>query len=339
MNIGLEVSLVRWGFNGLMHILCKCVGHGIEFDTVYYMNGCTSIVYVVSAIVVLAIALSLEPSANSKSWQDIDDDTTGPYISSVCFKGGDSVGRPTFRIESEQLWDTRLYLICLIVVFFLLSAGFQSYQCFNYDKYKRKTESNDVNILRYVEYSISASVMMVAIATTLMIFDVFTHILLFTCTFLCMLLGMIADYARRFIELMESSMAVAGEHQFVCIRDANRIKWLAHTLAWVAILVPYLGVLVVSYVRTSLKKWDCLSNSNLPTDMAPTREGVHVIIITQFTLFCLFGIVQIVQFNSKCSSREDRTTVGLRTEYQYIILSLTAKSLLVWIAARNFVFL
>jgi hypothetical protein len=125
-----------------------------------------------------------------------------------------------------------------------------------------------------------------------------------------------------------------------CIRDGGRLMWGLHFMGWVAIMVPYLAVFMVAYFNTGYRGWDCLKNVGDDTEMVPWP--ITLIIISQFFLFSSFGVVQVVQFyvswDDGPRTAEVRKKIGISTEMAFIILSLTAKSLLGWVAATQIIF-
>jgi hypothetical protein len=336
--------------------------HG-RSDTIYYLNIFTATIHLISGVTIRIIADQLDPTPPIVP----RDNTATPYLPAVCFDLDDDEGRPQFQIEPQSVAETRPYLTALVVTFFFLSAGFQYAQSWEKDKYIRRVTTNDVNILRYVEYSLSASVMMVLIACAVSVYDVFTHILIFTCTFLCMMLGLVADFIRVLRRTMHSvlepddgeqdekdgqeSQVFFGpelsrlstdqrDHLTECIRDGGRLMWGLHFMGWVAIMVPYLAVFMVAYFNTGYRGWECLEKVGDDVEMVPWP--ITLIIISQFFLFSSFGVVQLVQFYASWRdgprTAEYREKIGINTEMAFIILSLTAKSLLGWVAATQIIF-
>ena len=338
----------------------------LTFERIYKLNFFTAFVHAVSALVVLINSKGVKPTAPG-----LEDDATGPYLPAVCFRSRLSNGRlPLFFVEPEVAWELNGYVTVLITIFFTLSAVFQTIQGINKSTYKYRVESNGTNFLRYIEYSFSASIMMVCIASTLMIFDLYIHVLVFTCTFTCMMLGLVADCLRtnaRQLEQVLEKCPLLKDHDCYCFMKIQETKdqlkelmWKTHYLGWVAMLVPYLFVFAISYFRTVYRNWGCLDL--LPAGTSATPPWVHAVVISQFLLFACFGLVQFLQFrdnhigiyatikswfweippSSKDLAYEDKVQenkrIGLKTEFAFVILSLTAKSVLGWIVAGNLLF-
>jgi len=320
----------------------------VRFETIYTLNIVAATVHAVSGFVVFGRAFYMQPMTLPSGYETVGNQAIGPYLPAVCFRSRGSNGiPPLFFVEPQLTWDLKVYTAVLVTMFFLLSAGFQAFQAINKDAYRQRVESNGTNFLRYIEYSFSASVMMVCVATTLMIFDLFTHMLIFTCTFTCMLLGLLADCLRTNARQLQS---VLRDHPTITIiintvDELNELKWKTHYLSWATFLKPYVLVYGVSYFRTVYRAWDCLDG--LPTNEPTTPVWVHVVVVSQFVLFSCFGVVQYLQFNaipdtisikSLHQELEDDKRIGTTTEFSFIFLSLTAKSILGWLVAGNFLF-
>lgn len=368
----------------------------ISFDHLYYFNLFTATIHLISGVSIWVMASLLDPVSPSISASSRN--STGPYLPAVCFDpppGSPQMSnatdmnhtnmnhttmnlttmnetiafvrgsRPRFYIEPEPFAEARDYIATIVVMFFLLSAIFQYTQCIFKTAYKQRIEVNGVNELRYVEYCLSASLMMILIACVVGVFDVFTHILLFTCTFLCMILGLVADFVRVLTATMKEvnenepttasaesiinarifpSQAVGETQKLVesrpslnlAITHGGWIMWGLHFMGWVAILVPYFAVFMVAYFTTASKSWDCLQKQ--AGDLPDVPPFVTWIIFVQFLLFASFGGVQFVQFYMAGIPNYNKESVGTGTELAFIILSLGAKSILGWVAASQIIF-
>jgi hypothetical protein len=323
------------------------------FETLYYYNFFTAVVHLCSAIVIFILCINLEPhfapiqEGLNRNFTDV----TAPYIAAVCAVNGTHTGlnsmdgsdtRTWFYIQPEQAFDLRVYFAVLITTFFSLSAVFQAGQgCFK-ESYKLRVETNSANFVRYIEYSLSTSLMMVAIATAIKIWDIYTHILVFMCTMLCMMLGLVADYLR----MAERTIREQGapDDQWVLV---YRLKWVVLYLGWVAIFSPYIFVFAVSYFRAVLQSSKCSQNSEGPSWV------VTYITLTQFFLFAIFGFLQWWQFTSYPEGNSPRDAnkfdeedpyykelkrIGIATEHRFITLSMVAKSMLGWFIVANIIF-
>jgi Heliorhodopsin len=314
----------------------------IQFETIYRVNIFTATVHMISGVVILISTIDDDPVAPALS----SGNSTGPYLPAVCFSAIRNGSRPHFHVEPEAAVESEDYITALVVTFFLLSAAFQYAQSWNKDAYSARVKSNDVNILRYIEYSLSASVMMILIACIVGVYDVFTHILIFTCTFLCMMLGLVADFIRVLTASLKTLTSSQTSTEYTrllpqdestvlekCVTDGGFLMWGVHLMGWVAIIVPY-AVFIYAYVNTAYRNWHCLEN---PSDMK-VPWFVSFIIVLQGCLFSSFGVVQTVQFYTAGTMGNNAEDVGTYTEMTFILLSLIAKSLLGWIAASQIIF-
>jgi Heliorhodopsin len=323
-------------------VLYQFVGIKPTFEFIYILNFATAFIHALSAIIVGAMALNIKTDSTHT--------TISPYLPAVCFDSFHAGSPPKFRQEIEYVVDTKLYLAAIVVTFFTLSACFQCAQGLNKTAYMNRITTNGANQLRYIEYSISASLMMVAIACVLLIFDIFTHVLVFTCTFSCMILGLFADYIRvlrgsllKITKVNNITVAVDETSTIEnCILHLQQLKKATHIMGWVTVFVPYCVVFFVSYFRSTLHMWGCMQDTSL--EIPNTPIFVHMIIFIQFLLFNAFGAVQTFQFYQETDELildPDTTGVealGLRTEHHFVILSLVAKSILGWLIAANIIF-
>ncbi len=186
----------------------------------------------------------------------------------------------------------------LVAGFAVLSCVFQSYWVFNYDQYLRLLQYGGVNTIRYYEYSISASLMLVLIAVQVGLWDWCVLVGMCACTFACMMFGLLA----------ETSLYVPREYLQKFHGDwmLRRPWWLAHACGWVTMMVPF-WVIVAATVE------------------AHPKAFVYAIVGTETVLFGLFGLTQAAYiYWYDGSSRQQAAT-----ELAYIVQSLASKSLLI----------
>ena len=370
----------------LRAFVLQVLGWGTTFETLYYYNFVTAGVHALNALMVALLSMNIEPDGvrieegPTRNFTHV----TGPYIAATCtvnntgilidgtymdLKGPDTL----FFVQPEQEFDLKTYFAILIVIFFSLSAVFQAAQGFSKEAYRRRVETNDVNVLRYIEYSLSASVMMVAIANGIMIFDIYTHILVFTCTMLCMMLGLVADYIRMAERTIHEQLLTSAIWMNYT-QGLNSLMWRVHYLGWIAMLSPYFFVFGVAYYRVSMDLSQCSQNSNASQQGPP--DYVPVILFGQLGLFSAFGVVQTLQFMSypytyengnkykkikllppgaelqqhyvpneqaagslqQYGYYEGMKDIGIAAEHRFISLSVFAKTLLGWIIVANIIF-
>ena len=146
------------------------------------------------------------------------------------------------------------------------------------------------NYFRWVEYSLSSSIMMVLIAQIVGISDVAALIAIFG---------------------VNASMILFGWLQEKYERPGSG-GWLPFVFGCIAGIVPWLAVAI--YVIAP----------GAATDVEPPAF-VYGIIFSLFVLFNCFAVVQVLQYK-----RVGKWSSYLNGERTYITLSLVAKSLLAW---------
>jgi hypothetical protein len=168
-------------------------------------------------------------------------------------------GNRTFIIDMQDAgrWDIRWG----VFTFFTCSWVFQLLEL-------RCTDVNNVLRLRYVEYSASASVMIVCIAIETMMLEASTLTYVFLLIFATNMFG-----------LAVHEMLNAGVEWTLCV--------LIHVAGWVTCLGAYIPIII--YFYTSIGR---VTNAGPNWDKAkPIIEGS---VWSLFALFMSFGIVQIV---------------------------------------------
>ena len=189
---------------------------------------------------------------------------------------------------TKALFD--LSLPMLIAVFFFLSAGFHFVIATIYNKDYNKDLSKGINKFRWVEYSISASIMMVAIALLVGVYDVMSLVMIFALTSVMNLMGLVME---------------------VHNQTTNKTNWLSYWIGCVAGAIPWLVIAFYFWLGAD-------NGSSAPT-------FVYWIFVSIFIFFNAFAVNMVLQYK-KVGPWKDY----LYGERAYIILSLVAKSLLAW---------
>jgi hypothetical protein len=190
---------------------------------------------------------------------------------------------------TEEL--TQINLAWLVIAFFLLSS---LAHLFIATVYRGKYEENlkkGINKVRWFEYSLSASVMMVAISLLSGIYDLSSLLMIFALDAVMNLLGLAMEKTNQ---------------------DTKKTDWLTFIIGCVAGIVPW--VVFGIYVYAS----EVYGTGNIPT-------FVYWIYGSIFVFFNTFAINMFLQYK-KVGPWKDY----LYGEKVYIILSLVAKSLLAW---------
>lgn len=154
------------------------------------------------------------------------------------------------------------------------------------------------NPLRFIEYGISASVMLVAIALLNGITDINLVVSIAVLTCACQLCGLVVEYTKDIV-----------------------LKWLLHFTGWLQFACAY-GIIFSAFFK---------SIENSPEDAGPPNF-VYIIVVALFLLYSSFGFVQLVEL---CYLSCDKRINPYSKEVSYVILSLIAKSLLGWMIFSN----
>jgi hypothetical protein len=147
-----------------------------------------------------------------------------------------------------------------------------------------------LNKARWIEYSLSASVMMVAISLLVGIYDLFSLIMIFSLTAIMNLMGLVMEIHNQTTE---------------------KTNWLSYWIGSAAGIIPWLAV--------AFYMWLGANNGSA----APTF--VYWIFVSIFIFFSCFAVNMVLQYK-KIGPWKDY----MYGERAYIILSLVAKSLLAW---------
>lgn len=181
-------------------------------------------------------------------------------------------------------------LVWLIVAFLLLSSLAHLFIATIYNKKYNLDLAKGINKARWIEYSLSASVMMVAIAMLVGIYDIGTLIPIFALIAVMNLCGLIME---------------------VHNQTTEKTNWLSYWIGCLAGIVPWIII--------GIYFWGSAQNGAAP----PTF--VYFIFFSIFVFFDAFAVNMVLQYK-KVGKWQDY----LYGEKAYIILSLVAKSALAW---------
>lgn len=203
-----------------------------------------------------------------------------------------------FSIRHSHLDATSLNLKILIPVFVLLACTDHLFvliaKPLNLDYLKKMPVTEQGARLRLIEYSISASLMTLAIAVEAGITDVYTLVCMFILMSTCMLCGLLADLVSQ---------------------NSVDLAWCLHAIGWVTCLTAYAPIIAVFY--------DSVHQSSVnPPDF------VYLLVWNEFVLFCGFGFIQAWYLYNL---RNGNPSLRTNTELAFIAFSVVAKTFLVWI--------
>jgi hypothetical protein len=194
----------------------------------------------------------------------------------------------TLNPATAQLFNISLPL--LIAGFLFLSAAAHLIIGTIYNKKYNQNLKLGINKARWIEYSISASIMMVAIALLVGVYDLASLTMMFSLVAIMNLLGLVME---------------------VHNQTTKKTNWLSYLIGCLAGVVPWLVVALYFVVSSQ-------NGSSAPT-------FVYWIFVSIFTFFNCFAINMWLQYKKIGPWRD-----YLYGERVYIILSLFAKSLLAW---------
>jgi hypothetical protein len=181
----------------------------------------------------------------------------------------------------EELF--RLPIAPLVAAFLFLSAAAHALLA---SRWYERSVSRGINPARWIEYSLSSSLMMVVIAMLVGIYDIVSLILIFALNATMILFGWLMELHNQMTE---------------------RTNWTAYWFGCFAGVVPWIAVAIY------------LAGADSP----PTF--VFAIFASLFVFFNIFAVNMLLQY-----SRIGRWSDYLYGERAYMLLSLSAKSLLAW---------
>lgn len=196
----------------------------------------------------------------------------------------------TRTLEPATTHLFNLSLTLLIALFFFLSATAHLVIATIYNKKYNQDLALGMNKARWVEYSISASIMMVAIALLVGVYDFTNLLMIFVLIAIMNLLGLVME---------------------VHNQTTKKTSWLSYWIGCLAGIVPW--VVIGIYFWLSAQK-----GSAPPT-------FVYWIFVSIFVFFSCFALNMVLQYK-KIGPWKDY----MYGERVYITLSLVAKTLLAW---------
>lgn len=201
---------------------------------------------------------------------------------------GNSGGMPTLVPATEQVGD--INLAYLVAVFFFMSAAAHAIIATVYRKRYEAGLNQGINRGRWIEYSLSASTMMVGIGALVGVTSLSVFIMMFALTAVMNLLGLVME---------------------VTNLGQTKVKWLSFNIGCIAGIVPWI---VIS---------EYLISGAIYGTKAPTF--VYWIFVSMFLFFVSFAVNMFLQYK-----KIGKWNNYLYGERAYMILSLVAKTALAW---------
>lgn len=183
-----------------------------------------------------------------------------------------------------------LSLPLLIAMFLIISSVAHIIIATVYNKTYNENLQKGINKARWFEYSISASIMMVAIALLVGVYDLTSLVMIFGLTAIMNLLGLVMEIHNQ---------------------TTTKTSWLSYWIGCLAGIIPWLVIAFYFWLSASKET------------AAPVF--VYVIFVSLFIFFNCFAINMVLQYK-----KVGKWSNYLYGERAYIILSLVAKSLLAW---------
>lgn len=247
-------------------------------ESLFKWNIWLAVVHAAQAVIVLVLA------------------TTKTFSLSVSYLTVDSLqsttaGSVVLAPAKQPVWD--LNLAYLVAAFFLLSALAHTLMATVYRSRYEADLGRGINRLRWFEYALSASVMLVGIAVLAGMYDVVSLVLVFGFSMVMNLLGLVME--------LTNSANRRGE-----------TKWSSYVVGCVAGLLPWLAI------ATYLWAANVYGSGTIPT-------FVYWIFGSLFVFFSCFAVNMYLQYRKIGPWKN-----YVYGERMYMILSLTAKSLLAW---------
>jgi hypothetical protein len=215
--------------------------------------------------------------------------------------------------------DTRI----LVLIFYAMSGFFQFVGSFDGVEYYRPLREGHNHISHFVEYSISASVLVLGISAQLGVTDFFTLVGIVSNTWSCMIFGLLAELLNQ--DRVDGDEAVGGTVTILWFRLPHYV--IAHLAGWVCMIsaLASAGSNLINYET-------CISKKNGDTFWIIGQVAAYF----ELVLFISFGAVQSVSLMGKpykplardpdCDDiMYERVWWSSVIEFTFMMLSLTAK--------------
>lgn len=202
---------------------------------------------------------------------------------------GSTPDKPVLASATQPVFD--INLAYLVVVFFLLSAIAHLFVATVCRRHYQANLDRGINKVRWVEYALSASTMMIGIAILSGIYDLGSLVMIFGLTAIMNLMGLAME---------------------VYNQGREKVSWLAYNIGSLAGILPWIVI--------GIYFW---AGENYGSGEIPTF--VYYIYASIFLFFNCFAVNMILQYKKIGKWRD-----YLYGEKTYIVLSLLAKSALAW---------
>lgn len=314
------------------------------------LNAVAALAHLVNAVLTLALPGTedkLIPVYDSyASWTSMDNtDITVENcpINHHVMSFNRTNGPESFLVNPRAKKETfTLSLQWLIFSFHFLSFLFQGgipVSALVYDHtltnetYVKNIKQRGVNIWRFVEYSVSATLMLVCIALVSGIDEFNALFSIVVLTSVTMILGLVVellfdDVLFDLKDIPQKFLKTLKERR----QHILNVGWGVHVTAWVTIVSAYGGIIIKYYVL-SLQESD---------EGIEPPWWVTLAIFMIMALYLIFGGIQLVQLYWKqqyltrgASQKQSMVSKNIQVELLYIFNSLITKTILGWIIILN----
>jgi hypothetical protein len=217
----------------------------------------------------------------------LSNDTTYPIYTNFL---GFNLETLSLRPESKLLYELRFGPA--VAVFLLISAVAHFYLATFGNKKYRENLAKGINPIRFYEYALSSSLMIVLIGMLSGLWDLGAIILIFGLNATMNLFGIMMEYHNQYTEKTNWTSFIFGS--------------IAGIIPWIVIFLYFIG--------------------SINSGEAKPPDFVYIINPTLFVFFNIFAINMVLQYK-KVGPWKDY----LFGERVYIVLSLAAKTVLAWI--------
>lgn len=200
-----------------------------------------------------------------------------------------TVDKPVLATATHTVFH--LNLAYVVVAFFVMSALAHLFVATVYRKGYAKNLKLGINKVRWVEYALSASTMMIGIAVLSGIYDLGSLVMIFGLTAIMNLMGLVME---------------------IYNQGREKVSWLAFNIGSLAGILPWVVIGIYFWAGNHYGSGD------IPT-------FVYYIYGSIFLFFNCFAINMVLQYK-----KLGRWNNYLYGEKAYIVLSLLAKSALAW---------
>lgn len=221
--------------------------------------------------------------------------------SDKCIIAGDVESRSrSFKVRDITVEVGELDIRWMMFAFFTFSCLFQLTGAFSASGYGRQLKWGKAHRSHLFEYSVSASLMMMALCAQVGVTDVYILTNVFTNTFACMIFGLLSDVLSDSNDSNEEELDILGCKHIV------RYSLVAHLAGWVTLSVA-VSVMIANIVTFQ----QCVTGISIP-------DEIFVVICMEAVLFCVFGLVQVYTLYSKPCAVRLPVTLSNMTWYKKI---------------------